>query len=81
VIELTLLSALLPQDLRILVVTDTANVPHTVGGKHVLCSAGGVLGSAAGNKFGVAVFDQVIVDAHLVLFGEQGVVKFEAIFL
>jgi hypothetical protein len=77
----TLLSALFSQDLCVLVVADAADVPDGVRGEDVLGSAGGVLGGAAGDELCVAVFDQVVVDAHLVGFGEEGIVELEAVFL
>ena len=75
----TLLSALLSQNLRILIVTYTAYVPYTICGKHVLGSSSGVLSSTAGDELGLPVVDQVLIDAHLVLFGEESVIEFEAV--
>lgn len=44
-------------------------------------AAGGVLGGAAGDEFGVAVLEQVFVEAHVLVFGEDGVVGLEAVVL
>ena len=44
------------QDGGVFVVADAAKVDDAVGGEHVLCSAGGVLGATAGDEFrGVVV--------------------------
>lgn len=48
-------------------------------GKGYLGAAGGVLGGAAGDEFGVAVLEQVFVEGHVFFFGEDGVVGFEAV--
>ena len=53
--------------------------------QHVLGTTGGVLGGATRDEFGIAVVDQVLVQAHL--FGlslgvhKQGVVELETILL
>ena len=49
-------------------------------GRVYLGAAGGVLGGAAGDEFGVAVLEQVFVEAHVFFFGEDGVVGLEAVF-
>lgn len=46
-----------------------------------LGASGGVLGGAAGDEFGVAVLQQVFVEAHVLLFGEDGVVGLDAVAL
>ena len=43
-------------------------------------AAGGVLGGAAGNEFGVTLLE-VVVEAHVLFLGENGVIGLEAVFL
>lgn len=77
----TLFGALLSQDFGVLVVAHAAYVPHRLGWQHVLCSSGCVLGGAAWNELCVAVLDQIVIQAHLVGFGEECVVEFQPILL
>ena len=44
-----------------------------------LGAAGGVLSGAAGDDLGVAVLEQVVVEAHVFFFGEDGVVGLKAV--
>lgn len=46
-----------------------------------LGSASGVLGCAASNELCVVVLDEVLVEAHVLFFGEDGVVGLEPVFL
>lgn len=46
-----------------------------------MSAAGRVLSGAAGDELCVVVLDQVVVQVHLVRFGEEGVVELEAILL
>lgn len=45
-----------------------------------LCATRGVLRSSAGYELCVVVLEQVFVEAHVLVFGEYGVVGFEAVF-
>ena len=67
------------QDGGVLVVADAAEVDDAVGGQEVLGAAGRVLGGAAGDELGVVVVEEVLVDAELVGFGEDGVVCLEGV--
>lgn len=67
------------QDTAVLVTPDATNVHHRFRRQHVLSSSGSVLRSAAGDELGVVVLYQVFVQAHVLFFGEDGVVGFEAI--
>lgn len=69
------------QDGGVLVVADAAQEDDAVGRQHVLRSAGGVLGGAAGDELGVEVVQQVLVDALVLLLGEDGVIGLEAVLL
>ena len=79
-----LLGAFVAEDLGVFIVADGADVPDGGGWEHVLGAASGVLGCAAGDEFGLAVLDEILVDFHafgfLVGLDEEGVVKFEAVF-
>ncbi len=70
-----LLFALLSQSAGMLVIAHTANVPDTVGWKHILCTTGSVLGTASSDDLCGAVLEEVFVDAHVLLFREDGVVE------
>ena len=65
----------------VVVVADAADVEDGGRGEDVLGAAGGVLGCAAGDELGVVVLDQVFVQAHVFIFGEDGVVGLEAVVL
>lgn len=45
-----------------------------------LCSSSGVLCCSSGDEFGVVVLKEVFVEAHVLFFGEDGVVGFHAVF-
>lgn len=45
-----------------------------------LCSTSSVLGSTAGYELCVVVLQQVLVEAHVLFFGEYGVVGLETVF-
>ena len=49
-------------------------------GEIYLCATGSVLRSSAGYELCVVVLEQVFVEAHVLVFGEYGVVGFEAVF-
>lgn len=59
---------------------DAPQVENGRGGEEVLGAAGTVLGGAAGEEDGVAG-EEVGVDAFVGIFGEDGVVWFEGVFL
>ena len=70
-----LLFALLAQAVGVVVLAHAADVPDGVGWQHVGCAAGGVLGAAAGDEFGVAVLQKVVVEGHVFGFSENRVVE------
>ena len=76
-----LLFALLSQLVGVFVITHTANVPDAVWGKHVLCTTGGVLGSASCDDLCGSVSEEVVEEAHVLVFGEDGVVEYQAVLL
>ena len=78
--EAGLLVALV-EDLGILVFADGAEEDDAIVGQHVLCTAGGVLGGAAGEELGVAVLDQFFEDAQVLFVGKNCVVGAEAVLL
>lgn len=65
----------------VLVVADAAEVDDAVGGQDVLGATGGVLGSTTGNELGVEVVEEVLVEAEVLLLGEDGVVGLEVVLL
>jgi hypothetical protein len=66
----------------ILVVTSTADVDDAVGGEHVLGTAGGVLGGAAGDQLGIVVVEEVLVDVLVLgLAGQDGIVGLKTVLL
>lgn len=69
------------QSSSVLVVTDTAEVDDAVGGQDVLGATGRVLGSTAGDELGVEVVEEVLVEAEVLLFSEDGVVGLEVVLL
>lgn len=69
------------EDLGVFVVAYTAEEDDGFGWEHVLGAAGGVLGGSAGEKVGGVVVDEIFVDAQMFLFGENGIVGFEAVFV
>ena len=48
-------------------------------GRRYLCTTCGVLCSSAGYELCIVVLEQVFVEAHVLVFGEYGVVWFEAV--
>ena len=74
-----LLFALLAKCLGVLVRAHATHVPDAVGREHVRGTPRGVLGGAAGDDLGVAVLQQVVVQGHVLGFGEDGVVEFEVV--
>jgi hypothetical protein len=69
------------QDGGVLVVTNAAEEDDAVGRQHVLSSAGGILGAASRDEFGGVVVQEVVIDAEVLLFGEDGIIGFEVVFL
>lgn len=67
------------EDGGILVVADSSQVDDAVVGEYVLGTTGGVLGGAAGDQLGLEVVQQVLVDALVLLLGEDGVVRLETV--
>lgn len=65
----------------VLVVADAAEVDDAVGGQDILGATGGVLGSTAGDELGVEVVEEVLVEAEVLLLGEDGVVGLEVVLL
>ena len=45
-----------------------------------LCATSGVLRSTAGYEFCAVVLEQVFVETHVLVFGENGVVGLETVF-
>jgi hypothetical protein len=71
----------LDQLLGVLVLADTSNKDNRVGGKDVLGTSSGVLGGTTGVQVDLEVVEQVVVETHVLLFGQDGVVRLEAILL
>lgn len=67
------------QDGGVLVVADAADEDDAVRGQDVLRTAGRVLGGAAGDKLGLVVVEQILVDALVLLLGQDGIVSLEAV--
>jgi hypothetical protein len=67
------------EDGSVLVITDTAEVDDRVRRKDVLGTPSGVLGSSAGNELCGIVVQEILVDIQVLLFGEDGIVGFQAI--
>jgi hypothetical protein len=65
----------------VLVVANTTKVDDAVGGQDVLGATGRVLGSTAGDELGVEVVEEVLVEAEVLLLGEDGVVGLEVVLL
>ena len=68
------------QDFGVAVAADGAEKDDRRVREHVLGAAGGVLGGAAGDQFGVAVVQELLVERAVLVLGEDGVIDFEAIF-
>jgi hypothetical protein len=51
------------KDRGVLVIASTTEVDNAVRREQVLGTAGGVLGSAAGNQLGIVVVEEVLIDA------------------
>jgi hypothetical protein len=67
--------------LGVLVLANASNKDNRLGGKDVLGTSGGVLGGATGVQVDLEVLEQVLVEAHVLLFGQDGVVGLESILL
>ena len=68
------------QGVRRLGGADAANVEDAGGGQHVLGAPSGVLRRAAGDELGV-FGGELVVEAHVLFFGEDGVVGLEVVLL
>lgn len=67
------------EDGGVLVVADAAQVDDAVVREDVLGATGGVLGGTAGDELGLEVVQQVLVDALVLVLGQDGVVGLEAV--
>ena len=71
----------LDQLLGVLVLANASNKDDRVGGKDVLGTSGGVLGGTTGVQVDLEVLEQVLVQTHVLLLGQDGVVGLESILL
>ena len=71
----------LDQLLGVLVLANASNKDNRVGGEDVLGTSGGVLGGTTGVQVNLVVLEQVLVETHVLLFGQDGVVGLESILL
>ena len=53
----------------------------STGTERYLSTSSCVLGRTAGNEFCIVVLEEIFVEAHVLFFGENGIVGLEAIFL
>ena len=67
------------EEIAIFVAANAANINDVIWGKHVLRAAGGILCRSTGNQFGVVVLQELFVDAHVLLLGENSIVGLEAV--
>lgn len=67
------------EDGGVLVVANAAQVHDAVVGQQVLGAAGGVLGGAAGDQLRLVVVQEVLVEALVLVLGQDGVVGLEAV--
>jgi hypothetical protein len=65
----------------IFVVTNTSKVHHRVGLEDVLGASSGVLSGSTGDELCIVVIQEILVEASVLLFGEDSIVGFEAILL
>lgn len=69
------------KDSGVLVVAHTTDVDHAVGRQDILCTTGGVLRGTAGQQLRLVVVQEILVEAEMLLLGENGIVGFETILL
>lgn len=69
------------QNFSVLVVANAAQEDDAVGWKQVLCAASSVLGAATGNQVGLVIVEEVLVQAEVLLFSEDGIVGLDAVLL
>lgn len=67
------------EDGGVLVVADAAQVDDAVVREDVLGATGGVLGGTAGDELGLEVVQKVLVDALVLVLGQDGVVGLEVV--
>lgn len=67
------------EDSGVLVVADAADVDDAVGGQDVRGTAGGVLGSATSDELRLVVGQEVLIDGHVRVLGEDGIVGLELV--
>jgi hypothetical protein len=65
---------------KVLATESMRKIEYEISGPH-LSTTGSVLGSTTSDQFRIAVLDEVFVEAHVLLFGEDGIVGFYAVFL
>lgn len=71
----------LDQLLGVLVLADTSNEDDRVGGEDVLGTSGSVLCGTTSVQVDLEVLEQVLVETHVLLLGEDGIVGLEAVLL
>lgn len=71
----------LDQLLGVLVLANASNKDDRVGGEHVLGTPGGVLGGTTSVQVDLVVLEQVLVQAHVLLLSQDGIVGLESILL
>lgn len=58
-----------------------AQAVNPIGVNSYLSTTSGVLSSTSGNQFRIAVLDEVLIEAHVLLFGQNRVIGLHAILL
>lgn len=71
----------LDQLLSVLVLANASNKDDRVGGEDVLGTSGGVLGGTTSVEVDLVVLEQVLVEAHVLLLSQDGIVGLESILL
>lgn len=69
----------LDEHIGVLVLSNAADEDDRVLGQHVLCASGSVLGGTTGVEVGLVVGQEVIVDAQVLVLGENGIVGLESV--
>lgn len=69
------------EDLPVLVLSDAANVDGGVGGQNVLSTTGRVLCGTASNEFRIVVLHQVVIETHVLLLSQNGIIGLQAVLL
>lgn len=67
------------EDGGVLIVANAAQVDDAVFGQDVLGATGGVLGGTAGDELGLVVVQKVLVDALVLVLGQDGIVGLEVV--